>query len=199
MNDAAIKILLPPEAVKAIDGLKKAPGGPEIYANTIEPTVNDLVKALNSSAEEAVKEATPVFKETITNMSITDAFAILKGEYKNAGSVSATRYFQDNTTDKLVSLYKPKINNALSKPLVGKQSANNIWNTFVSAYNKLTTSPANLVLKLEKVQNPDLPDYVTRKALDGMFNKIAVEEQSIRQYPMKYTDSIIQRVFGKQK
>jgi hypothetical protein len=199
LNDAAIKILLPTEAIKAIEALKKAPGGQQIYSATIEPVVNDLIKSLNISAEEAVKEAAPVFKDAITGMSISDAFSILKGEYKNSGTVSATRYFQDNTTDKLVTLYKPKINNALNKPLVSKQSANSIWGKFVKSYNQVVASPANLLLKLEKVQDPDLSAYVTKKALDGMFNKIAVEEQNIRQYPLKYSDSIIHRVFGNQK
>jgi hypothetical protein len=198
LNDAAIKILLPDEAAKAIDALRKAPGGQEIYVRTIEPVVNDLVKSLNSSAEDAVKQAVPVFKETISGMSIADAFAILKGQYQNAGNVSATRYFQDNTTEKLVSLYKPRINDSLNKPLVSKQSANSIWNSFVKSYNGVVASPANLLLKLNKVQEPDLSAFVTRKALDGMFSKIAVEEQNIRQNPLKYTDSIIQRVFGSQ-
>jgi hypothetical protein len=199
LNDAAIKILLPAEATKAIEALKKAPGGQQIYSSTIEPTVSDLIKTLNSSAEDAVKEAAPIFKDAITGMSITDAFSILRGEYKNSGTVSATRYFQDNTTDKLVSLYKPRINNSLNKTLVAHQSANSIWSKFVRSYNQVATSPANLLLKLEKVQEPDLSAFVTKKALDGMFNKIAVEEQNIRQYPLKYSDSTIQRVFGKQK
>jgi Protein of unknown function (DUF4197) len=199
LNDAAIKILLPPEAIKVIDDLKKAPGGEQIYSNTIEPTVNDLVKALNSSAEEAAKDALPVFKDAITNMSISEAFAILKGDYKNAGSVSATRYFEDNTTTKLTDLYKPKINKALDKPLVSNQSANSIWNKFVTSYDKVVSSPANLVLKLQKVQEPDLSAYVTKKALDGMFSKVAIQEQDIRQNPTHYADNIIQRVFGSQK
>ena len=198
-NDAAIKILLPPEAAKVINDLKNAPGGEKIYSSTIEPTVNDLVKALNSSAEEAAKDALPVFRDAVTNMSISDAFAILKGDYKNAGSVSATRYFEDNTTSKLTELYKPKINKALDKPLVSNHSANSIWNKFVTSYDNIVKSPANLVLKLQKVQEPDLSAYVTKKALDGMFNKVAVEEQNIRANPTQYTDNIIQRVFGSQK
>jgi hypothetical protein len=199
LNDGAIKILLPAEGTKAIDALKKAPGGQQIYSSSIEPVVNDLVRSLNNSAEEAVKEATPVFKDAINGMTVTDAFSILKGNYKNSGAVSATRYFQDNTTEKLITLYKPKINNVLNKPLVSHQSANSLWDKFVKSYNQVAASPANILLKLEKVQEPDLSAYVTKKALDGMFNKIAVEEQNIRQYPLKYDDSIIHRVFGNQK
>ncbi len=199
LNDAAIKILLPPEATKVIDDLKKAPGGEQIYSSTLEPTVNNLIKALNSSAEEAAKQALPVFKDAVTNMSISDAFSILKGQYKNAGNVSATRYFQDNTTTQLTNLYKPKINAALSKPLVSNESANDIWNNFVKAYDGVVTSPANLLLKLQKVQQPDLSTYVTHKALDGIFDKIALQEQDIRQNPTHYADNIIQRVFGSQK
>ncbi len=199
LNDAAIKILLPPEATRVIDDIQKAPGGQEIYSKTLEPTVNDLVKALNSSAEEAAKQALPVFKDAVTNMSISDAFSILKGQYKNAGNVSATRYFEDNTTAKLTDLYKPKINTALNKPLVSNQSANAIWNKFVKTYDGIVSSPANLLLKLQKVQQPDLSAYVTKKALDGMFSKIANEEQRIRQNPTLYTDSVIRRVFGSQQ
>jgi hypothetical protein len=196
LNDPAIKILLPEEANKVISDLKAAPGGSQIYAKTIEPVVNDLVSAINHSAEEAAKEALPVFKDAITGMSVTDAFRILKGQYKDAGTHSATQYFRDQTFDQLKTLYQPKVNNALNKPVAGNKSTNQIWDTFVKTYNQVATSPANLIMKLEKVKEPDLSAYVTSRALNGLYSKIELEEDKIRQDPYQYADQILERVFG---
>ena len=196
LMDETVKILLPPAATDAISKLRSAPGGESIYKSLIENTVEDLVKAINSSAEDAAKEAAPIFKNAITSMSIQDGWSILKGDYQGAGDISATTYFKDRTYSDLSRLFEPKINQSLNKPLVNNLSANKIWDTFVTNYNKTAKSPANLLLKLEPVKETNLAQYVTARGLDGLFNKVSVEEKKIRDDPFKYSSDIIKRVFG---
>lgn len=196
LKDAAIKILLPEEANKAIASLREAPGGEKLYQSAIQPVVDDLVESLNKSAENAASEAAPIFKQAITQMSIQEAWQILRGEYKNSGNTSATAYFKDKTYPDLVSLFQPKINTSLDKPLVNNYSANRIWNNFVRAYDAIVKSPANFVMKLDPVQEPDLSKYVTMKALDGLFAKVSNEEVEIRKDPYKYANRILEKVFG---
>ena len=196
LGDQAIKILLPSELKQAIDKLRNAPGGEQIYRSTISPVVEDMVVALNRSASDAAREAVPIFKNAITSMSIQDGWSILKGQYKNAGNVSATTYFKDKTQEDLQDLFKPKINSSLNKPLTGNTSANTLYNTFVSAYNAVLKSPANLLMKLDPIQDPDLASYVTGKATDGLFLKIADEEKEIRDDPYRYANKLIEKVFG---
>jgi hypothetical protein len=196
LKDQAIKILLPPEINDAILKLKNAPGGEQLYRSTISPVVEDLVIALNRSASDAASSAVPIFKNAISSMSIQDGWSILKGEYKNAGDKSATLYFKDKTQQDLTNLFQPEINASLDKPLIGNTSANIIWDKFIIAHNAILKSPANLLMKLEPVNDPDLSSYVTRKALDGLFLKIAEEEQEIRDDPYKYANSLIEKVFG---
>jgi len=194
--DPVIKILLPSEFNDAIEKLRNAPGGEQIYKSTISSLVDDLIEALNRAASDAAPEAIPIFKNAVTSMSIPDGWSILKGDYKNAGNQSATTYFKDKTQPDLYRLFKPKINTSLDKPLIGNTSANKLWDTFIVSYNKIYKSPANILLKLESIKDPDLSSYVTRKALDGLFQKVADEEREIREDPYKYANTLIQKVFG---
>lgn len=196
LKDQAIKILLPPELNQLLNDLRDAPGGEQIYNATIKPIIEDLIVALNRSASDAAPEAIPIFKNAIKEMTIQDGYAILKGDYKNSGNTSATRYFQDKTSEDLSNLFQPSIETSLSKPLVGNTSANTIWNKFLQGYNAVQKSPANFLMNLEPVNEPDLSAYVTRKALDGLFVKIADEEKEIRDDPYQYANDIIKKVFG---
>lgn len=196
LNDRIIKILLPPELNKLIDDLRDAPGGEQIYNATIKPLIEDLIIAINRSASDAASEAIPIFKNALKEMTIQDGWAILKGDYNNAGDRSATRYFQDKTSQDLSNLFQPSIKTSLNKPLIGNTSANTLWNKFLQAYNAVQKSPANFLMKLDPVKEPDLSAYVTDKALDGLFVKIADEEQEIRDDPNKYANDIIRKVFG---
>ena len=196
LNDIAIKILLPPEFNQAIDKLRNAPGGEQLYRSTIASIVDDLVIAINRSASDAAREAGPIFKNAITGMSIQDGWAILRGDYRNSGDISATVYFKDKTQEELQNLFQPKINASLDKPLVGNTSANTLWDTSIRAYNKIMHSPANLLMKLEPIEDPDLATYATRKAIDGLFLKVADEERDIRDDPYKYANSLLEKVFG---
>lgn len=196
LKDQAIKILLPQELNKLINDLRDAPGGEQIYNATIKPLIEDLIVAINRSASDAATKAIPIFKDAITEMTIQDGYSILKGDYKNAGNSSATRYFQDKTSADLSNLFQPSIESSLNKPLIGNTSANTIWNKFLQAYNAVQKSPANFLMNLDPVNEPDLSVYVTDKALDGLFVKIADEEKEIRDDPYKYANDIIKKVFG---
>jgi hypothetical protein len=198
-RDQAIRILLPEEANKALNTLREAPGGEQLYQSAVAPVVDDLVEAINRSAENAASQAAPIFKNAISEMTIGDAFEILNGNYKDAGNRSATAYFRDKTYDPLTGLFKPDINQSLEKPLVNNLSANALWNKFVKSYDAIAKSPANLLMRLEPIQDPDLASYVTKKALDGLFVKVADEETQIRRDPYQYANQILEKVFGNRK
>lgn len=169
-KDAAIKILMPAEAQKVIDAVSKIPGGQKM--------VDDAILSMNRAAEDAAKSAAPIFVTAIKNMSITDAFAILKG-----GDSAATTYLRNQTTKPLTEAFRPTIEQSLAKV-----NATQYWNTLFSTYNKFS---------LKKV-NPDLTGYVTDKALAGMFYQVAQEEQKIRKNPVAQTTDLLKKVFGKQ-
>lgn len=182
MNDALVKVLLPPEAKPIIDNLKLIPGG--------EDLVNRAILSLNRSAEDAVKEATPIFKKAITTMTIQDATGILFG-----GDYAATNYLKTKTYTDLTSAFAPKIANSLAKPLVANMSTTQSWNALTSAYNKVAASPVGMVANMKPV-NVNLETYVTQKALDALFVKVANEEKLIRTDPKARVTTILQRVFG---
>jgi hypothetical protein len=101
-GDAAIRILLPDEAKIIVDNISRIPGG--------EKLVEDVILRINRAAEDAAKEAAPIFVNSITQMTIQDAFNILKG-----ADNAATSYLRATTYDQLYSLYKPKIQNSTEK------------------------------------------------------------------------------------
>ena len=112
----------------------------------------------------------------IKQMSIEEAWGILKG-----GDSAATRYLRTKTTPALTAAFKPVIDQSLEKT-----GATKYWNTVFSSYNKFS---------LNKV-NPDLSDYVTEKALSGIFYQIALEETQIRKDPVARTSDLLKKVFG---
>ncbi len=174
-----IKILLPPEAQKVQDLIvKHIPQGQKL--------IDEAVLKMNRAAEEAAKEAKPIFVDAITSMSIVDARNILLGN-----ETAATNYLYEKTFQKLVQAYSPKINNALSK--VGATQA---WVALINSYNKLANSNAGALLGVREPINTDLGAYTTQKALDGLFWRIAQEEIKIRQNPIARTTALLQRVFG---
>jgi len=148
------------------------------------------ILSLNRSAEDAVKEATPIFKTAITNMSITDAIDILFGK-ENA----ATEYLRHNTYSQLKATFAPKVKASLEKPLVANVSTTQTWNTLSSGYNAVAGSAVGSIAGLKTV-NVDLENYVTEKALDALFMKVAAEEKSIRTDPAARVNDLLKRVFG---
>ncbi|MFA6923907.1 MAG: DUF4197 domain-containing protein [Bacteroidales bacterium] len=167
-KNQAIKIILPPDAVKMEKTLRGMGMGQQ---------VDKCVLTLNRAAEEAAKQAAPIFLNAITQLTITDGMNILKGK-DNA----ATQYLKDKTTNDLKIKFKPVIHNALQKVEITKY-----WNPLMTKYNKLP-----MVQKI----NPNLDDYVTVKALDGLFKMLEGEELKIRKDPAARISDILKRVFG---
>ena len=200
-RDEAIKILLPPEAQK-------------IYANRnnallrmagLDKKLEDAVLAINRAAEDAASEAGPIFKNAIKGLTISDGYSILRGTnpaaQTSAGtfdSTAATGYLRSTTYLQLENAFSPKINASLNKTLVGNYSPNQIWNTLTGTYNAIANKSIGII---EPVATTDLGKYVTQKALDGIFFKVAIEEKEIRNNPAKWAatavGNILQRVFGK--
>lgn len=181
-GDAAVKILLPDEAKMIVDNISRIPGGDKL--------VQDVILSINRAAEDAAKEAAPIFVNSITQMSIGDAFGILRG-----ADNAATVYLKNTTSNDLYNLYKPKIQTSTGKKLIGNISARDSWITLTSRWNTLANSIAGKVASLKPV-NTDLDDYLTRKALSGMFSKIEIEELKIRKDVSARVTPILQRVFG---
>jgi hypothetical protein len=165
-----VKILLPEELQKVDKALRKI---------GMSSLANKGLLLLNRAAEDAVKESTPIFVDAVKNISFTDAKNILMGNES-----AATSYLQTNTTSPLYAKFNPVIKNSLSK--VG---ADKVWASIIKKYNSLP--------KVKKV-NPDLTDYTTNKALEGVFKMIAVEEKNIRTDLKSRTTPLLQQVFAMQ-
>ncbi len=181
-GDQAVKILLPDEAKMIIDNISKLPGGQKM--------VEDVILRINRAAEDAAKEAAPIFVNSITQMTIADAFNILKGS-DNA----ATQYLRSTTYSQLYSLYKPKIQTSTEKKIIGGMSTKDSWNLLTGKWNTLANSIAGRVAGLKAV-NTDLDDYLTNKALNGMFMKVEQEEYRIRKDVSARISPLLQKVFG---
>lgn len=166
-----IKIPFPSEVKKVEDKLRQIGLGGE---------VDKFVMTLNRGAEDAAKEAKPIFIAAIKQMTIQDAWAILRGS-DNA----ATEYLKRTTSSLLYDKFKPVIQNSLNKV-----NATKYYGDIVTRYNKIPL--------VEKV-NPDLTDYATNKAMDGLFLLIAEEEKKIRLDPVARTTELLKKVFGAQK
>ena len=144
--------------------------------------VEDVELTPNRAAEEAAKEAVPVFVDAITSMTIADGFAILKG-----GENAATNYLKEKTTAALLVKFRPKVEAATQKVAL-----TNYWKPMADAYNAAT------ILTGGKAIEPDLNGYVTQKAADGLFLLLANEEKKIRQDPLARTTDLLRRVFAQQ-
>ena len=181
-NDAALKLLLPTEAKSITENIKLIPGGQSL--------LNKTVLSLNRSAEDAVKDATPIFKNAILKMSIKDATGILFGK-ENA----ATEYLRQNTYNELKAAFAPKVKASLGKPLVADMTTEQTWNTLCSSHNKVANTTVGKISGMKSV-NVNIQDYVTEKALDALFIKIAAEEKSIRTDPTARVNDLLKSVFG---
>lgn len=166
-----IKIPFPPDVKKVEDKLRQIGLGSE---------VDKFVLSLNRGAEDAAKEAKPIFVAAIKQMTIQDAWAILKGQPD-----AATQYLKRTTTAQLKEKFKPVIQNSLNKV-----NATKYYGDLVNTYNKIP-----LVQKV----NPNLDDYATDRAIEGLFVMIAKEEKNIRQDPLARTTDLLKKVFGAQK
>lgn len=169
-KNEAVKILLPPELQK-VDKTLRSIG--------LSSLADEGLKSINRAAETAVKEATPIFVDAVKNMTFTDAKNILMGDQK-----SATNYLQRTTSTALYSKFNPVVKSSFSK--VG---ADKVWENIITRYNQVP-----MVTKV----NPDLNDYVTDKAMEGVFKMVAVEEVNIRTNLNARTSDLLKRVFSMQ-
>lgn len=181
-RDLAVKILLPDEAKVIIDNISRIPGGDKL--------VEDVIVRINRAAEDAAKEVAPIFVSAVTQMSISDAFGILRGE-DNA----ATMYLNRTTYNELYSLYKPKIQVSTEKKIVAGISTRESWETLTERWNSVANSVAGRLAGLQPV-NTQLDDFLTRKALDGLFLKVQEEEFKIRKDVSARVTPLLQKVFG---
>ena len=168
LGNMAIKILFPTEAQKVEKTLRS------IGLNSL---ADNVILSLNRAAEDAAKEAKPIFVNAIKQMTIADATNILLGN-KDA----ATQYFKRVTTAQLMEKFSPVISNSLSK--VG---ATKYWTDAAAAYNKIP---------LVKPVNTNLTQYVAEKAIEGMFVQVAQEELKIRDNISARSTGLLQKVFG---
>ena len=171
LKNAELFIPFPPDAIKVKEKVEQL---------GMQKKVEEFVATMNHGAEEACKEAAPIFVNAVTSMSIGDGFKILNG-----GDNAATQYLQEKTTDALYATFKPKVQTALKTVKL-----TDYWNPIISKYNQVTAVTGG-----EKV-NPDLDDYVTKGAMKGLFLLIAKEEQKIRKDPLARVSDILKTVFS---
>lgn len=181
-KDLAVKIPLPDEAKVIVENISKIPGGDKLIEN--------VVLNINRAAEDAAKEVAPIFVNSVTSMTITDAFNILHG-----ADNAATQYLISTTYNDLYNLYKPKIQASTQKEIVAGISAQESWTTLTGKWNTLANSVAGKLAGFKPV-NTDLNDFLTRKALDGMFLKVADEELKIRKDVNARVSALLKKVFG---
>ena len=168
-GNPSVKILFPPEAKKVEDALR---------GMGLNKLCDNVILSLNRAAEDAAKDAKPIFIAAIKKMTLQDVTGILLGQ-KDA----ATQYFKRTTTLALAAKFKPVIQVSLNK--VG---ATKYYGSAIGEYNKLP---------FVKHMNPDISDYATQKAIDGLFIEIAQEELNIRKnLPSARSTPLLQKVFA---
>ncbi|SRR5690606_3843013 len=170
LGDAAVKILMPQEAQKVEKALRAVGMG---------SLCDQFITSMNRAAETAVNEAGEVFVNSLSKMTINDAYTILLSGQQDA----ATSYFKASTTSELTQRFSPVIESAM-----GENNVSDYWTQLTSAYNKLPLS--------SKVES-NLTAYVTQKAIDGLFVKVADQELKIRNNlgGSRSTD-LLSKVFG---
>lgn len=168
LSNPKIKIPFPEDVQRIETTLRRVGLGNE---------VDKFVAALNHGAEEAAKEAKPIFVSAIKQMTIQDAMGILKGEQD-----AATQYLSRTTNDQLTAKFMPVVEKALAKT-----QATNYYTDLANTYNKIP---------LTKKVNPDLKGYATEMAIKGLFLMIAEEEAKIRKDPLARSTDLLKRVFG---
>lgn len=169
-NDA-IRLPFPPDALKVRE---KAIGW------GLQGQVDKFETTLNRAAEEATKEALPIFVNAITNMSVSDGFTLLNG-----GNGAATKFLKDNTTAALIAAFAPKVNAAIATVKL-----TDYWNPLATKYNTAMALTGG-----QKVTT-DLSAFVTERAISGLFTMVEQEENKIRSNPAARVTDLLTKVFG---
>lgn len=168
-KDAFYKILMPPDARKIENTLRDLGMG---------KMVDKAILQINRAAEDAAGFAKPIFVDAIRSMTISDAIGLVRN-----GDTSATHFFRVKTTDKLIAAFLPVI-----KASLDKVDATRYYSDVINTYNNFPTTFRKL--------NPDLPNFVTGKATDALFDLVAKEEINIRQNIAARTTELLRKVFG---
>ena len=168
MGDSRVKIPLP-DSIRKGEKLMRTLGGGK-YAD-------ELIETMNRAAESAVVEARPILVNAVKHMSFDDARGILTG-----GDDAATRYFQRTTTDELTKKFLPIVKQATAKVKLADK------------YNQYAGKAAKLGAIDQK--DADLDQYVTHKALDGLFLMVAEQEKAIRKDPVSTGSNLLKKIFG---
>lgn len=168
-KNSLIRIPFPPEVQEVENTLRNMGLGSKI---------DEFVVKMNRTAEEAASKAAPIFVDAIVNMTITDAWGLLKNESNDA----ATQYLKEKTYQSLYAEFTPVVSQAMNKTQL-----NNFWTPLANTYNNIP---------FKEDVNTDLTDYVTRLAIDGLFTLVAQEEEKIRKDPAARVNDILVKVFG---
>ncbi len=168
-KDLAYKVLMPPEA-KKIENTLRSLG--------LNSMVDKAILQINRGAEDAAGYAKPIFIDAIKSMTLTDAIGLIKN-----GDTSATHFFREKTTEKLLIAFRPVISSSLDKV-----DATKYYGDVINKYNSFPTTFKKL--------NPDLAGYVTEKTTNALFALIAKEEINIRNNIAARTTDLLKKVFG---
>ena len=166
-GDAAVRILMPDE-MKKVERKLRSLG--------MNKLVDDAILSMNRAAEDASKTASPIFVDAIKKMTVRDAVGILKG-----ADTAATSYLRKTTVGSLTASFAPVVDQSLKKV-----NATKYWKDLATVYNKFSSTPVNT----------DLNQYVTEKALNGLFFYVGEEEKKIRTNPAARVNDILKKVFG---
>tara|TARA_R110002050_G_scaffold98209_1_gene204126 strand:+ start:2151 stop:2996 length:846 start_codon:yes stop_codon:yes gene_type:complete len=214
-QDPLVKLLLPIATQNAIETFKSKQfsvgfltiSGNTVYNGTsilgitipgLKSKEDELILGINRAAEAAANQAAPIFIDAITDMSIADANDILFGGIDTA----ATAYLRNTSYSSLFNTYEPKIDNALQQVTVGGTSISQRYENFVADYNSTLAigipgfGTLGSLMNLQSISVSDLSAYSTNKGLDGLFLKIAEEEQDIRTDPLARINDILVKVFS---
>lgn len=168
-GNQAIKIPLPENMKMVADTLAKA---------GMQKQVDEFTLSMNRAAEKAAPQAASIFGDAIKNMSFEDVNTIYSG-----GDTAATEFFKDKTSGKIFTAFKPVISSSM-----GQEGTTALFNKLMTAYNTMPLVPKTSV---------DIEEYVTNKAIDGLFTMVGMEEKKIRTDPAARTTDLLKSVFGK--
>ena len=167
LNNPKVKIGLP-ASLAPVEGMLRTMGrGKDLDA---------LVETMNKAAEQAVPKAKVLLVDAVKKMSVEDAKRILSG-----GDDSATQYFKEKTSAQLAESFLPTVKATTDKLALAEQ------------YNRVAGKAGSLGLGGDELK---IENYVTRKALDGLFLMIAEEERAIRKNPLGAAAGLAMKAFG---
>lgn len=168
LNNPKVKIPLPPALDEASKVMRMMGRGKD---------ADELVVAMNTAAEQAVPQAKELMVNAVKTMSLDDAKRILTG-----GNNSVTEFFKAKTEGPLAAKFLPVVKQATDRVGLAKK------------YDEIAGQGAKL--GLIKGDDANIDQYVTHKALDGLYLMIGEEEQAIRQNPAAAGSAIVSKVFG---